>query len=147
MGPLCSCVSDRRQDIRNDSPYEYEFEERIYKMAGADITKDSFDVINKKVHDLWINNEKRFVCNETSFNVMRGNILKLVAYRSFSEFLYRALYDWKVPLNTIDESDGRTILDYIKDELLRSKDQSNEKALKSYYELLRKAGAKHKYEL
>lgn len=76
MGPLCSCVSDRRQDTRDESPYEYEFEERIYKMAGADITKDSKEVINTIVHNLWVNNEKKMICDETSFNVMKGNILK-----------------------------------------------------------------------
>lgn len=147
MGALCSSVSDRRQDTREDSPYEYEFEERINKLACVDITKDSPEIINKKIHNWWVKNEKDIVCNETSFNVIKGNILKLAAYRSFSEFLDKAVYDWKIPLNTIDESDGLTTLDYIKDEIAKSKDQPNEKALKSYYELLRKAGAKHKSEL
>ena len=99
MGPLCSCVSDRSQDTREDSPYEYEFEERINKLACVDINKDSPELINKKIHNWWVNNEKIVVCNEASFNVIRGNVLKLAAYRSFSEFLDRAVYDWKVPLS------------------------------------------------
>ncbi len=147
MGALCSCVSDRRQDTREDSPYEYEFEERINKLACVDITKDSPETINKKIHDWWVQNERKVICYGASFNVAGGNLLKLAAYTAFTEVLVRAVYDWKIPLNTVDESDGLTTLDYIKDEIAKSKDQPKEKALKSYYNLLRKAGAKHKSEL
>ncbi len=147
MGALCSSVSDRRQDITEDSPYEYEFEERINKLACVDITKDSQEVINKKIHDWWIKNEKDVVCIDLTFNVSRGNLSKLAVFTSFTEVLVRAVYDWKVPLNTIDKGDGRTILDYIKDEISRNKDQPKESTLKSYYDLLRKAGAKHRNEL
>ena len=147
MGALCSCVSDRRQDTRDDSPYEYEFEERIYRLACVDIEKDTKEMINKKIHDWWVKNDKNVVCSGTSFHVMRGSILILAVYRSFTEFLDKAVYDWKVPLNTVDESDRRKTLDYIKDELERSRGQVNEKALKDYYDLLRRNGAKHKAEL
>ena len=147
MGPLCSSVSDRRQDTREDSPFEYEFEERIYKLACVDINKDSKEIINKKIYYWWIQNEPEIVCTGASFNVSQGNILKLAAYNSFTAFLDRAIFDWKIPLNKVDKTDGRTTLDYIKDELERSKGQANEKALKDYYDLLRRNGAKYKSEL
>lgn len=147
MGALCSSVSERRQDTREESPYEYEFEERINKLACVDIAKDTPEVIYKKIQDFWINNENKIVCSDSSFNVVNGNILKLAVYKSFSEFLDKAVYDWKVPLNTVDDSDGRTTLDYIKDEINKNKDQPNEKPLQSYYDLLRRNGAKHKVEL
>ncbi|WP_312421174.1 hypothetical protein [Epilithonimonas sp.] len=147
MGALCSCVSDRRQDTREDSLYEYEFEERINKLACVDITKDSPEVINKKIHDWWIKNEGKVICSGLSFNVSGGNLLKLASYTAFTAVLDKAVYDWKVPLNTVDKSDGRTTLDYIKDEIIKSKGQPKESVLKSYYDLLRKAGAKHRNEL
>ena len=81
MWALCSCVSDRNQDTREDSLYEHEFEERINKLVCVDIVKDLPEVINKKIHDWWIKNEGKVMCYGTSFNISGGNLLKLAVYR------------------------------------------------------------------
>lgn len=147
MGPLCMSVEGRIQDSRDDSPFEYTFEEHIYNLACVNVSTDSPSVINKKIQAFWIKYEKELVCDSTGFNVPKGNILKMAAHTLFSQFLDKAVYDWKVPLNKVDPSDGRTTLDYIKDEIIKNKGQPNEKPLQSYYDLLRRNGAKHKSEL
>lgn len=47
----------------------------------------------------------------------------------------------------IDEADGTTVLDYTRKEIVRNKGNANESILREYYDVLRKAGAKHKTEL
>jgi hypothetical protein len=116
-------------------------------MAGVDVNKDDEKTINLKVHNLWVHCEGEIYYESTNFNVSRGNFLKMSAYRSFTPFLDRAVYDWYFPLNKIDDIDGRTTLDYIQNEIEKNKGQPNEKPLQSYYDLLKKAGAKHKFEL
>ena len=54
---------------------------------------------------------------------------------------------WKVNLNKVDKTDGRTVLDYIKDQIERNKGLATEPVLQGYYNQLKKAGAKHRVEL
>jgi hypothetical protein len=54
---------------------------------------------------------------------------------------------WKVDLNSLDDESGLTLLDYVDKELDENAGNANVPVLTDYYEVLRKAGAKHCAEL
>lgn len=86
------------------------------------------------------------VCNNLQFDVANGRLLKFAASSLFEPFIYFAA-DLKLGLTRVDETDGRTILDYLKDRSQRAGDSVVARHCQVYYDVLRKAGAKHRSEL
>ncbi|MFV0331237.1 MAG: hypothetical protein ACK5M3_14195 [Dysgonomonas sp.] len=144
---LCAPVSCRCEDKVLTSPYQWEFEKSIYKIIGLDIETSDKIVANLTIYLIWHRHSNLFVCSSSNFNVINGSILKLAVQSAFTSFIECAIYDWYVPLNRIDKFDGRTLLDYVRDEMEKAKDTSGFSILSSYYRVLRKVGAKHKSEM
>lgn len=144
---LCDAIHMRMDDTDPDSNYDYWFERVMESIVCADPAKESREEINKKIHDVFVRYGDELYCDSLSFNVPKGNFLKMAVISSFGDFLKVAVKDWYVPLNRIDQGDGRTPLDYINDEMSKNRGSATESVLKGYYELLRKYGAKHKNEL
>lgn len=115
-------------------------------ISCADPLKDSEEEIGRKIKAVWDSNEEKLICNNTQFDITDGSLIKYAVNMKFDDFLLD-LVKWKVNLNKIDESDGRTVLDYVKFHIEKEKGLGTEPILKRYYNLLREAGAKHKYEL
>ncbi|WP_312767821.1 hypothetical protein [Epilithonimonas sp.] len=144
---LCDSIQSRRDDTDPNSDYDYKFERDMDSIVCANPTKESREEINKKIHDVFVRYGDELYCDSLSFSVSKGNFLKAAVYNSCGAFLRKAVIDWRVPLNRIDQGDGRTPLDYIKNEMEKNKGSATESVLKGYYQLLRKYGAKHKSEL
>lgn len=144
---LCDSIQSRRDDTDPNSDYDYKFERDMDSIVCADPKKESRKEIDKKIHDVFIKYGDDLYCDSLSFNVSKGNFLKMAVLSSFGDFLKVAVKDWRVPLNRIDQGDGRTPLDYVRDEMNKNKGSVTESVLKGYYELLRRNGAKHKSEL
>ncbi|MBN9336663.1 MAG: hypothetical protein J0I88_02275 [Chryseobacterium sp.] len=144
---LCDSIQSRRDDTDPNSDYDYKFERDMDSIVCADPTKESREEINKKIHDVFVRYGDELYCDSLSFDVPKGNFLKFAVTSSCGDFLDKAVREWKVPLNRIDQGDGRTPLDYIKNEMDHNKGSATESVLKGYYTLLRKYGAKHKSEL
>jgi len=143
---MCGMVGDWTKDFEPQGKYEYLYQRRFLEAACVDLEKDSKEEISKKISQVWIENEDKFICNNTQFDVGNGNIIKFAVVKNFDTFIFDII-DWKVNLNKVDETDGRTVLDYVKYQMEKAKGTSLEKKLKFYYSSLKSAGAKHKSEL
>lgn len=144
---LCMYVGSKEKDTQMQSRrYVWGYQRRLFEASCVDIKKDSEEMIAKKVQKAWNENEAMLKCKSTQFDITNGSILKYAVNMKFEEFLIDAV-NWKVDLNKVDEADGATVLDYVKMQIERNKGLPSEPYLKSYYDMLKKAGAKHKSEL
>lgn len=144
---LCSTVSGMLEDKDPDSYYNYQYQRIIYEASCVDLGNDSEKLISQKVNKMWQKYGSSFKCNSTQFDVSNGSILKFAVAKGFSSFLFDAAQVWKIDLNQVDESDGRTLVDYLEKEIRRNQGNANEPVLKQYLKVLVDAGAKRKSEL
>ena len=140
---LCMMIGDHMPDPK--TPEKYMYETRLFQ-AGCVNEGDSEEVIREKIRVAWNTYEDDLKCTNTMFDVSDGHLLKYAVVSYFDDFLDDAVR-WKVNLNKVDAADNRTVLDYIKYHMEKSKGGALELKLKSYYDKLRAAGAKHKSEL
>ncbi len=147
LGDLCGAVGFMESDKDPNSSYLHSYQRKVYEAACADYDNDSDEEISRKVNILWNSYPEKFKCSNTSFDVPQGSILKFAVAKRFQDFIVDAAQIWKVDLNKVDPSDGRTLLDYVKKELDQSIGTAGEKHLRLYYSVLRQAGAKYKSEL
>ena len=76
------------------------------------------------------------------FNLRDGSILKYAVAARTYEFLFNAANSWDVDLNRIDASDGRTVIDYLDNEISKNLGRPAESELQSYRDILVRAGAR-----
>jgi len=143
---MCAVVGDLTEDSEPQGKYKYLYQRKIFEAACVDINKDSEEEIARKVSKVWKENEDKLICNNTRFEVANGNIIKFAVDSTFDSFL-TDIATWKINLNKVDETDGRTVLDYVKYQMERAKGTPSEQRISFYYRTLRSAGAKHKSEL
>lgn len=115
-----------------------------FKKAGCVKPEDSEEVANRKIREVWSKYEDRLVCDSIAFEIRGGSILKAASISANKNF-YNTVLKWKVNLNRIDPADGRTVLDYIRDEM--KKNPPNIEFYRAYYSVLKEHGAKHRSEL
>jgi len=141
-------ISGRVKDSNPVGGYKYFYQRRVHEAAKVNPVEDSKDVIAKKISAMWATYEQLnlLVCNSTQFDVMDGSLLKYAVSYKFTDFIEDAIA-WKVPLNRVDIIDGRTVLDYTRYHLQRNKGNALEEMFQIYYDMLRKAGARHREEL
>ena len=109
--------------------------------------EDSEEEAGRKIRAMWTKYEDKLICNNTRFDVLDGNMLKFAASARFEDFLFDTAMIWQVNLNRVDPSDGRTVLDYVQKEIDKNRGSALEGKLKTYYDMLRTSGAKHRSEL
>jgi len=140
---LCTMVSGRMKDSSGKNKYLYQTK---VQEAACIQSSDSEEVKNQKIKEAWTKYEDDLKCNSTQFDVMDGSLIKYsVSYR-FDEFIDEVI-KWKINLNKVDATDGRTPLDYIKYHIEKNKGNALEEKFQIYYDKLKAAGAKHKSEL
>lgn len=144
---ICAYISNRTDDPQPlNKNLKYMYQRKVFEAACVDVKKDDEATINKKISAMWASFENKLICNNMQFDVTNGSVIKFAAVSKFDPFIYDII-KWKVDLNRIDASDGRTTLDYIKYQIQRNKGNPIEKKLQEYYDQLRTAGAKHQKEL
>lgn len=143
---LCMFVGGMSVDPEPVHNQKYVYWRRVMRAACVDIGKDTPEAVARKVSAMWQTYEKDLECNSLQFDIPNGNILKLAVMKNFDAFLHDAIA-WRVDLNKVDDLDGRTVLDYTRYHMERSRGGALESRYKSYYDLLRKAGARHWDEL
>lgn len=148
MRNLCTIVSGRMKDKSPETGYKYLYQRRIYEAANVDKAVDDKETIAKKIRSMWTVSEqlKLLSCNSTQFDVMDGNLLKYAVSYRFTEFIDEAI-SWRIPLNKVDYTDNRTLLDYVQYHVTKNKGNALEELYQIYYDKLRSAGAKHRSEL
>jgi hypothetical protein len=143
---LCMYVGSKEKIPGRDGRYVWGYQRRIFEAAGVDTLKDNTDEIARKISRMWNRYEPFLECKSTQFDITDGSIIKYAVNMKFEEFLID-MVSWKVNLNKIDDADGMTVLDYIQMQIGRNRGLPSEPYLKGYYDMLKKAGAKHRVEL
>jgi hypothetical protein len=143
---LCMYVGSKERIPDRNGRYVWGYQNRIFLAARVDTLKDSEAVIADKISRMWNKYENYLHCKNTQFDIINGSIIKYAVNMKFEEFLID-MVSWKVNLNKVDEADDMTVLDYIQMQIGRNKGLPSEPYLKMYYNMFKKAGAKHKVEL
>lgn len=148
MRNFCLLISNRPKDNHPGCGYKYLYQHRLFEAARIDTANDSKEVIGKKIAAMWAVCDQLdlLLCSSTQFDVTKGNLLKWAVSYQFDDFIVD-LFKWKVQLNKIDESDNRTLLDYIQYHVTKNKDNAMGPVYQDYYDRFRAAGARHKWEL
>ncbi len=126
--------------------YRFLYQRRILESACVDIGKDDEKVVAQKVQKAWKTFENELICNSVRFDIIDGSIIKFAVSQNFYDFLMDVA-KWKVDMNKVDADDGGTVLDYIQTKINTVSSSDLKIRLRGYYDLLRKAGAKHRAEL
>ncbi|MCL9998178.1 MAG: hypothetical protein NBV68_02250 [Erythrobacter sp.] len=148
VGGLCAAVESKvLENAPSYNQVTYLYQQFIAEASGVQFT-DSSEQYNSKIAT-WLNaNMPTLLCNTSNFNPRNGNILKLAVARQNNSFINDAILNWKIDLNQIDATDGKTVLDYIEDRKASSGTTSAfGKTLQRYWEKFRAAGAKRASEL
>ena len=146
---LSMYVSSKERDPQPQGPngqYDWKWQRKMFEAACVDANKDSEEEIGRKISSMMKQYEDKLEVNNTTFDVSNGNIIKFAVNLKFDEFLIW-MTKWKVDFNKVDATDGRTVLDYITSQIESNKGLASEPVLKRYYDMIKKAGGKHKYEL
>lgn len=127
--------------------FRYEWQVRFARAAQAQGEIDTPEEI-ERLRRVWHRFEEKglFDVSSVQFDVIHGSLLKYAAIRGSDTFV-RFAAEFKLGLTRVDESDGRTILDYLEYHIDRAKGSAMAETWKEYYERLRDAGAKHRREL
>lgn len=124
--------------------FQYVYEQKVFAAAGVE-PGTTPEERNRRIRAMFAHDLPSFHCTNTQFDVARGHIFKFAVASAFDDFL-DDLIKWGVDLNPVDESDGRTVLDYIEFHMEKSRGGALEAMLKRYYDRLRAAGALHARE-
>jgi hypothetical protein len=143
---ICMYVDGKQEDSESLKGYSFVYQKRLLEAACVDVEKDSEEVVADKVRKMWKQFEPQLVCNSLKFDVMNGSIVKYASIVMFDAFIHD-IARWKVDLNKVDAADGMTALDYLRDNLEKTKGTDTHRKLTNYYDILRRAGAKHRSEL
>lgn len=143
---FCMYVDGKQEDLEPLDGYNFVYQRKLLEAACVDVTKDSEQIVAEKMRKMWKQFENQLVCNSLRFDVQNGSVVKYASIIMFDAFI-RDLARWKVDLNRVDASDGMTALDYVKVNMEKTQGTETHRKLSFYYDLLRKAGAKHRSEL
>lgn len=130
-------------------PYiRYTYETRLVEAAGV-LPTDSRETAYDKFGRFMDRNMGELLCNQFNFNPRNGNVLKLAVAKNSRTFVRDALEKWRITnVNQIDQTDGKTVLDYIQDRLIAAGPETSlGRTLKRYYDQFRAAGALHAAEV
>jgi hypothetical protein len=145
---LCSAVETQAYEL---DPFHdsiiYQYQTLLYREAGVK-PADGEAVVNEKLRRYMNARLPEMQCNLINFNPRNGNLLKLAVARQVDPFLNDAIRIWKIDLNQVDAIDGFTMLDYAEQRMDTYKpDRLKRRPFENIYGRLRKAGAKHRFEI
>ncbi len=101
--------------------FQYNYEWRIWKLAGVDPNIDTRNTARPKIQKFWNKYKHKFICNESSFPMLDGSLLKYSAHYDFFDLLETLLMSYNLDINFIDSSDDKNVIDFIDDDLKRQK--------------------------
>jgi hypothetical protein len=142
---FCNTVSDQIPDS-SGSPDRYVYQTMIREAACIQLG-DGPDMVRGKVQAFWNQEHARLTCSQLGYSIRNGHVLKLAIERNSKDVVNDMVRKWQVDLNHVDPADGRTVLDYVADGLVREKGTGMDLILQRYDTLLRRHGAKRRSEL
>lgn len=140
---ICMMVSERMPD--KDGRNTYLYQTRLQEAACV-VSNDSEAWVQAKMQRLWREQGSSLTCNGASLDIQDGNLLKFAFIQEFDDF-FRDVIKWKIDLNEVDPTDGRTLLDYVQSQIDKNAGNELGKRYQNYYYALQHAGAKRRHEL
>ncbi|MDN3919881.1 hypothetical protein [Roseateles violae] len=148
LDQFCSSVGGMEPDdeVAAGPKFRYYYQRQVFE-ASCTNPSESVEIRNGKIREMWKRFEnKELVCNNLQFDVVNGSVIKYAVAKLIDPFI-RDVIRWEVDLNRVDQTDQRTVLDYVQQRADRAKGMATEKPLRHYYDILRQAGARHSHEL
>jgi hypothetical protein len=138
------CTLVENQDSR--------YKKQLMEMSCVDLQKDSPETIKAKVNCMFEKYYAEFGCDNSGFLVPQGNILKYAVNQEFEYFVDGMVKEFGININIKDPADGKTLLDFVSDEINRYKKspeyQYKVKKLQEIYNHFKNDyGAKHSKDL
>ena len=148
---ICDQVYTKKE-ASDESELSFKYQETLWKMSCAKDGEENLEEARLKVQQMWNKYRTSFSCDYPGVQVPRGNITKLSLDTGFSIFILDAVKNYKLDMNFKDPTDGKTIVDYLKDEIDRYKKStvdvnSKIKEYENLYSVLKAQGAKHSKDL
>lgn len=147
---LCRALESNRLIDDEDSPFAYEYEEELARLAKADYDKDGGDLFVKKVSTYVNKCAKNLVCDTIHTNKKEISLLKMAVMTSNLDYFQRAVKIYKYPVDQIDDIDQMNILDFLYEDIeyLKKNFPKSDNLVKSQqmFNEVKAAGGKfHKY--
>ena len=136
----------------DETDLNFKYQETLWKMSCAKDGTDNMDEARKKIQVMWNKYRTSFSCNYPGLKVPQGNVTKMSVDMGFTTFLMDAVKEYKLDMNFRDPIDGKTVLDFISEELAGLKKSTMDLSSKineyeSLYKMLQANGAKHSKDL
>ena len=150
---VCIAMFQRSEARNPESGLGFSYQERLWQMSCAEPGKDTMELAKVKVQKMWNKYRENFRCyNFPNSIATDSNITKFSMDIGFTSFIYEAVKKYKLDMNFIDPADGKTVLDFVKEqeELIRKTPPVNTSKADEYqkiYKMLVENGAKHSWEL
>jgi hypothetical protein len=144
---LCNMVLNKSDAPVPMGRYHFRFQTLLFNMSCADPERDSHAELISKVKSVWDYYDEEYLkCNNLQFDVKNGMVSKFAVNTNFDQYVL-FMAEFGLDLTRIDKADDRTVLDYIVYQRGKVVAEGTKKNLDIYYDVLRKAGAKHSYEV
>lgn len=150
---ICTAMYQQYAAIDPDNGLGFSYQEMLWQISCAKAGKDSLESARAKIKKMWNKNKENFRCYNFPTSIATDlNILKFSLDIGFTSFIYEAVKKYKLDMNFIDPADGKTVLDFVKEqeELIRKTPPVNTSKADEYqkiYKMLVENGAKHNWEL
>lgn len=101
------------------------YDNHLQRISCVDKEKDTDATIREKVNCTWEKYYAEWICNSTGFSVGDGNVLKYAVNEENELFVDGMVQDFGININLRDPADGKTLLDFVSDEILRYRNDEN----------------------
>lgn len=144
---ICNNIYGKIEDKTDRDNWAFAYERQIYEAAGVDFKHDTAAEARNKIKTMWMQNQSHLRCNRGDFDVTNGSVLKYAVAKRTFDFIDNATSVWGVELNLPDQSDGKTLLDYVEQKVVENAGNDLEPVLITYRDKLVSYGAKRSREL
>lgn len=97
--------------------FQYNYEKKLWDIARVDPNIDTIDTARPKIQKFWNKYKHKFICNESTFPIVNGSLLKYAVHRNFKDLIETLVMSYNLDVNFIDSSDDMNFIDYINDQV------------------------------
>ena len=150
-GNICRGLETNSTLDDEESPYAYEYEEELARLAQADAENDSDIFFVEKIHLYVTRCSCCIICNTLRTKKEEISLLKVAVATGNLDFFERSVTVYRYPLDVVDEIDGMNIMDYVYEEkeywINKFPSSKEVELFLKMFDIVKKAGGKfHKYK-
>lgn len=147
---VCQAIWDKEM-YEGSGPFGYVYQELLWKISCAN-PNESLELAKIKIQCMWNKYGQNFRCYNTMSVANERNIAKYSVDSGFTVFISEAVKKYNLDMNFKDPADGKTVLDFLKDqiEIISNTPPVDETKIVEYkrlYNMLKTYGVKHAKDL